>query len=142
MDSRFAVKFISGRPHFQRLFNIARDDIYRVRAHGDLSNRGDKSFGVPSMAFNCNRHFRGTGKGVGAKRHWYRAGMARLATQCQSVTLNAANGCNEANRMVISLKDWPLFNMRFHIADNRTISSNKLGMASGSRPKSVIACQI
>jgi hypothetical protein len=79
------------------------------------------------MAFNCNDHFRGTGKGVGAKRHWYRAGMARLTTQCQSVTLNAANGGNEANRMVISLKDWPLFNMRFHIADNRTISSVKLG---------------
>ena len=79
------------------------------------------------MAFNRNDHFRGAGKGVGAKRHWYRAGMAGLATQCQPVTLNAANGCNEANRMVISLKDWPLFNMRFHIADNRTISSVKLG---------------
>ena len=29
--------------------------------------------------------------------------------------------------MVISLKDWPLFNMRFNIADDRTISSVKLG---------------
>ena len=52
--------------------------------------------------------------------------MARLATQCQSVTLNAANGGNEANWMVISLKDWLLFNMRFHMAYNRTISSVKL----------------
>jgi hypothetical protein len=43
------------------------------------------------MAFNFNDHFRGTGKGVGAKCHWYRAGMAMLATQGQSVTLDTAN---------------------------------------------------
>tara|TARA_Y100001954_G_C15252463_1_gene333473 strand:- start:24 stop:401 length:378 start_codon:yes stop_codon:yes gene_type:complete len=79
VDSRFVSKFISGRPHFQRKLDIAGDDIYRVRAYGDLSNRSDKPVGIPSMAFNGNNHFRGAGKGVGAKRYWHGAGMARLA---------------------------------------------------------------
>ena len=64
-------------------------------------------------------------------RHRNRAGMPGSAAQAKEVTLDSAYGCDQTDRLVASFEYRPLFDMRFHIADDGAIASVEFGNGIG-----------